>query len=299
MASFKAYIFSWIIWWTRKGIFQSPEALNKQIKIRRMTQDHRPPEPLRTRLIIEQREVGGFPVYEVSPKSETPNKARILYLHGGAFVFEISPLHWELVATLAERLQAAVTLPIYPLGPEYKLKDMYDMLQPLHDEMASSSDDSPFFVMGDSAGGTMTLVLTQQALKANTPIAKRLVAITPSSDATLTNPELYEAAKIDPWLDVPGCDEAMKLVCGDWERDDSRVSPVYGDLDQLPPMMVFAGELDLLTPDTRLFVGKVREKKREVVLIEGKRMMHVWPLLPIPEGAVAVDQIVQWLEQAV
>lgn len=87
MPSLKAYLVSWYVWFNFKGSFQTAEGLHRRIKEERKKQDHSPHQHLQRQLIIEERKVGGCVVYDVAPKSETTNQARILYLHGGAFVF--------------------------------------------------------------------------------------------------------------------------------------------------------------------------------------------------------------------
>lgn len=62
------------------------------------------------RLDIAKREAFGFPVYEVRPR-RIESRLRLLYLHGGAYVFQIGRYHWSLIGELAERLGAAVTVP--------------------------------------------------------------------------------------------------------------------------------------------------------------------------------------------
>ncbi|KID79486.1 Esterase [Metarhizium brunneum] len=298
MPTWRAHLASWYLWLWHKGNFTSVEALHRRIaKARKNPPDYRPPQHLRTEFMIEERQVDGYPVLELAPKSETPNAVRILYLHGGSFMFEILGPHWTLIALLAERLQASVTVPIYPLGPEKKLKDMYAMLQPIHDEMAAARDDSPFLVVGDSAGGCMALVLAQEAIRAGTRSAAGLVAITPVVDATFTNTEARELSRRDPWLDVVGCMEAAELVRGEWPTDDARVSPLFGDLGEMPPMMLLAAGEDLLTPDTKRFVEKAAAAGRDVTLVEGPGMMHVWPLvLPDHDGKGAIDKMVEWMK---
>ncbi|KHN98983.1 esterase [Metarhizium album ARSEF 1941] len=297
MASWRARLLSWYLWLWCKGDFTSAEALHKRIaKARKHAPDYRPPQHLSTKFMVEERQANGYPVFEVAPKSETPNAARILYLHGGSFMFEIQRPHWTLIALLAERLQASVTVPIYPLGPEKKLKDMYGMLQPIHDEMAASRDGSPFLVVGDSAGGCMALVLAQEAIRAGTRLAAGLVAITPVVDATFTNTEAHELSKRDPWLDVVGCIEVGELVRGEWPTDDARLRPLFGDVDGMPPMMLFAAGEDLLTPDTKRFAEKAAAAGRHVTLVEGPGMMHVWPVvLPHHDGKEAIDKMVEWM----
>lgn len=303
MPSFKSYIISWVVWWRFKGTWTSAAAFRARIE-----QDHKdaasnptsPPQYLYKDFTIEKSTRPGFieeyTVYTVSPKSETPVRARILYCAGGAFVFSAQQQHWDVVAQMARRLNAVVTVPLYPLGPETPLMKMYDVVQPLHDDLAGADDPTPFYVMGDSAGGTMTLVLTQQALLANRPVAKRIVPITPCVDSSLTSPESQATALKDPWLGIEGVREATRLICPEMDTKHPRVSPLYGELSNLPPMLVFAAELDLLGPDTIKMANMAKEKGVKTELVVGEGMVHVWPILPMYEGQQALDKIVEFLQ---
>ncbi|KAJ4270183.1 hypothetical protein NW762_001859 [Fusarium torreyae] len=300
MVSFKARILSWLVWFWFKGTWQSAIGLNNRITKERQHPERVPPKRLYREFCVEEAKRPGhiapYTVYTVSPKTETPTRGRILYLHGGGFVFDITPQHWELVAQLARRLNATVTVPLYPLGPETSLMKMYEFVQPLHDELASAPDQTPFWIMGDSAGGTMSLVLTQRAKMAGHQIAQRIVPITPCTDSSLVNPDLHKAALKDPWLDVPGIAEITRLICPEMNTRHPNVSPIYGDL-RLPPMLVFAAGQDLLTPDTKKMVEMAKERGTRVELVYGEGMIHVWPILPIWEGKQAIDKMVEWLEQ--
>ncbi|KAK5988113.1 Esterase-like protein [Cladobotryum mycophilum] len=308
MPSIQSHLLSWLVWFRMKGYFQSPEAFRKSIEVSRKSQDHRPPASLHRRLIVEERKIElnidghkgeTYSVYEVAPKSELPTQAHILYLHGGAFVHEIISQQWQLIATLAERLQAVVTVPIYPLGPEYKLMEIYEVVQHLHDELAlPARDNTPLWVVGDSAGATMAVALTQRALLASGPVASRVVLISPIVSCVFDDEETRAAAKKDPWMDTPGLEELTRLIAPDIPPEDARVSVINGALDELPPTMVYTASEDLLTPQTKIFVAKAKGYGREVDLIEGEGMMHDWPLLPIPEAEEAVDLMVYWLERA-
>jgi acetyl esterase/lipase len=240
--------------------------------------------------------VGGYPVYELKPRGGAPPRARILYLHGGAFLMEIVETAWHFARSLATGLNAVVTVPIYPLGPEHTVVEMYDMLQPLYNEMAAEQG-TPFWVMGDSAGGTMALGLTQLAVRDGKTTADRAVLITPCVDSSFTNPEALRLSSSDPWLGLAGVKEATKMVAADLDIKDTRVSPLYGSLDGLPPMLVFVASTDMLTPDTKKLVSKAKEQGKDVELVEGEGMVHVWPVINFPEGKIARDQMIAWLEE--
>lgn len=299
MPSIKARIVRYFIQRNNHPTFESPENLNRRIKERRLTDTHKPPERLNSRVTITSHITpSNHTVYNVVAKSaESKPAARILYIHGGAWVFEIGEPHWDFIANIAERTKATVTVPIYPLAPEHKVAEMYDMLQPIYDELAAAKDDAPFWVMGDSAGGTFSIALTQLALQQGKPIAQKMAVFSPGVDCTLVNPHLHLKAKTDPWLDTPGLVEALRHLAGDVKRDDLRMSPIYGPLEKLPKTLIFIASDDLLEPDEELFVEKAKEKGVDIDVVRGPDMLHVWIALPTPEAAVAQDQLFEWLKK--
>ena len=126
--SLKSHLVAFVLRHTRKKAFASASEMNRWIAAARRTEDHRPPAAIARRLSVSSHQVDGFPVYEVSPRSGTKTPMRVLYMHGGAYVFEISRYHWGLIAEMAERLGAQITVPIYPLAPPHDLHSMFGMV---------------------------------------------------------------------------------------------------------------------------------------------------------------------------
>lgn len=292
MPSFKSRLVAFVLRNTRKKAFRSPEGLHAWIAKSRPAQDHRPPARIARRVLIEERTVAGHLVYEVRPKGAEPSR-RILYLHGGAYVFEMTAFHWGLVAEMAERLGAHISIPIYPLAPEHRFEEIYAFTSAVWRAVVAEGNVD---VMADSAGGNMALVLSLMAAAEGWPRARRLVLMSPGVDMTLENPDTHEAAKLDPWLDIPGGLEAVRLYAGHMDVSDWRVSPARGDLAALPPMLLFTGTHDLLYPDTIVFAEKARAEGVDVDLVVGDRMIHVWPLIDMPEARQARDRMVTWLQ---
>lgn len=294
MPSLKSHLVALILSHTRKKAFRSPEGLHAWIAKSRPVQDHRPPAKIAARLDIAQRELGDHIVYEALPKGVTPSR-RILYLHGGAYCFEMTPFHWNLIAEMAERLGAHVSVPIYPLAPEHDFHAIYAFTGQVWRDVLGQ--DAGVVVMGDSAGANMALVLSMMAAKEDWPRASRLVLLSPGVDMTLANPETIKVARHDPWLDIPGGTESVRIYAADIDIADWRISPLYGDLSVLPPTLVFCGTRDLLYPDCARFAEKARAVGSDVELVTGDRMIHVWPLIDMPEARRARDRMVEWLSR--
>ncbi|MEO4000043.1 alpha/beta hydrolase [Mesorhizobium sp. CAU 1732] len=293
MPSLKSHLVAFVLKNTRKKAFRTPEGLHAWIAKSRLTQDHRPPVKVAQRVDISRRQVAGHTVYEVKPKG-TPPTRRMLYLHGGAYCFEMTSFHWKLIAEMCERLSAHISVPIYPLAPEHDFHAIYGMVSEVYREVVDGTQKVA--IMGDSAGGNMALVLTMMAAQEGWPLADRLVLISPGVDMTLSNPKTIELAKLDPWLDIPGGTEAVRIYAADLAMSDWRISPALGDLSILPPTLVFSGTRDLLHPDTEVFAEKARAAGADVELVTGKGMIHVWPLIDMPEARAARGEMVAWLK---
>ena len=266
MPSFKSHVVSFVLRHSRKKAFSSPENLRRWIANARKTEDHHPPAWLQARLDIGIGEVDGFPVYEIAPKAG--ERRRILYLHGGAYVFQITSYHWGLIAEMAERLGFGITVPIYPIAPDHDFHAMF---------------------------GNMAVVLTMMAAEEGLPLPFRHVLISPGLDMSLANPEVFEAERHDPWLGIPGGLEAIRLYSAGIDRSDWHISPLYGDLSVLPKTLLLTGSHDLLTPDNLIFATKARAAGVDVEVVHEEGMFHVWPLIDMPEARRARQRIVAFL----
>jgi acetyl esterase/lipase len=295
MPSLKSRAIAFVLKHSRKKAFSSPQNLHRWIEWARRTQSYEPPANLRARLAIAERNVDGFPVYEVA--SKPGEKMRILYLHGGAYVFEITSYHWALIAELAERLGFDVTVPIYPIAPEHNFHAMFGMVDKVYRQMLAQTSPQDIAFVGDSAGGNMAVVLTMLAARHGLPGPAAHVLISPGLDVSLANPETVAAARHDPWLGIPGGKEAIRLYSAGIDASDWRISPIYGDLSVLPRTLLLTGSRDMLTPDNLIFARKAKAAGVKVEVMLGDGMFHVWPLVNMPEARRARDRIVGFLSE--
>ena len=141
----------------------------------------------------------------------------------------------------------------------------------------------------------MAVVMTMMAAQSGLPSPGRHVLISPGLDMSLSNPEVFEAAKVDPWLAIPGGLEAIRLYAAGFDRSDWRISPVFGDLSVLPKTLLLTGTRDILHPDSLVFAERARAAGVDVELFVEPGMIHVWPLIAIPEARTARDRIVAFV----
>lgn len=277
---------------TRKKAFSSAAELHRWIARDRQRADHRPPPAIALRHRIEQRVIDGWPVYDIPATRR--GAGHVVYFHGGAYCFEITRYHWQLIADVARRTGARVTVPIYPLAPEHDFHAMFRMAMATYRVVLGESPASEVVFMGDSAGGNMAVVLTMLAAERRMPLPGRHVLISPGLDMTARE-AMVEAALNDPWLDVPGGMEAIRLYCAGLDVADWRISPRHGDLSVLPKTLVFSSTRDLLHSGTLGFVEGARTAGVDIELFVEEGMYHVWPLIETIEARRARDHIVAFL----
>lgn len=251
-----------------------------------------PPASLDRRVDASVRHDGGWPVYTVTPRSRATSR-RAVYVHGGAWINEISPFHWRLIANLADATGTEFTVPIYPLvpRPEATAQTVVTRIADLAQSLVEEVGAADVVLLGDSAGGTIALSVAQLLRDRGVPAPRDVVLVSPVIDMTFTDPEIYRIEPSDPWLDVPGPRAAGERWRGDLDVRDPLVSPAFGALAGIGRIALFTGTCDITHADAMTLEAKATAEGHPIDVHRAVGMIHVYPLLPIPEGAAARDAI--------
>lgn len=282
-----------LLWATgRRSKFTSLDQLQAAIKKNRAEGPARPPASLTSRCDVTEEECLGSLVYRVRPKGMATT-GTILYIHGGAYVFDLVGPHWTIIQTLAEKTGAEVVVPIYPLAPEATYKQAFAMLDELWVHLTAKS--SNVAIAGDSAGGGFTLALAQRVRDSGLTTPAALLLISPWCDVSITDPVSFEVQPHDPMLVIAGCREAGKMWANGADVTSAIISPLYGAMEALPPVAIFTGSSDILVVDARRLRDKLIEAGTAVEYHEYPNMFHVWLGAPIPEARRALDEATKFL----
>jgi acetyl esterase/lipase len=251
-----------------------------------------PPPSIDRRVRVAVRTEGGWPVYTVTPRSG-PTTRRAVYVHGGAWINEISPFHWRLIASLADATGTVFTVPIYPLvpRPEATARTVVAGVADLAESLVAEVGEDKVVLLGDSAGGTIALSTAQLLRDRGVPAPRDVVLVSPVTDMTFTDPEIYRIEPSDPWLDVPGPRAAAERWRGDLTLTDPLVSPAFGTLAGIGRVSLFTGTRDITHADAISLERKAAAEGHPLAVHRAPGMLHVYPLLPIIEGAAARDVI--------
>ena len=219
----------------------------------------------------------GRKIFILNSKKKEKSSDIILYFHGGSYIAEATKQHWEFIGKLVDDTGATVILPDYPLAPKYNYKDVFNMIVPLYKELEDQIDvQNRLIVMGDSAGGGLSLALLEKMSGESLKMPKKTILISPWLDVRLTNPEIDKIQEKDEKLNK----ETLKLsgiaYAGEEGIESSLVNPIDGDLSKINNLTIMTGTNDILNPDVYKLQEKAKQVNVTIDVKEYENASHIW-----------------------
>ena len=254
-----------------------------------------PPLHYRFKYKITSEKINGRKVYRIAPK-KGPGKTTILYLHGGAYIFNSAIPHWNLADKLMSSLDCTIIYPDYPLAPESGAADIFNMLDPVYRKLLATTRSEEIVFVGDSSGGGLVLSLAQKMLLEGGPLPSKIIMLSPCLDISLRNPDIDEVDSVDPILSVKNLREVSERIFQGNGQHDYLVSPINGPMEGLPPVSLFVGTKEILLPDARKLRDLCKEHGVTINYFEYEGMIHDWILFGFPESRTAFTQLVELIK---
>ena len=244
---------------------------------------------------IKQQQYENRTVFIISPKREKTSDTLIFYLHGGAYVAEMSKNHWNFIQSVVQDTGATVVLPDYPLTPKYNYKDVFKMIEPIYKKMIQKVKSKNIIVMGDSAGGGMALALCENLQKQEIIQPNQIILISPWLDVTLQNSKIDEVQNKDKKLKK----ETLKIAGiayangNEQELKNYLISPLYGNVENLKNITIFTGTNDILNPD----VHELVKKNNNIIIKEYTEKSHIWLIDEKEEAKKEYQDLIEQIQK--
>jgi monoterpene epsilon-lactone hydrolase len=224
----------------------------------------------------------------------------VLYFHGGAYHLGSPARLRGLVALLSAAAQARVLSAGYRLAPEHPFPAaVEDALTAYRWLIASGTSARQVVISGDSSGGGLALAVLVALRDAGEPLPGAAVVISPVTDLDLGGESLRSRAAADVMLTPDGVREAADWYLAGQDARHPYASPLYADLHGLPPVLIQAGDAEILRDDSTRFAAAAQAAGVDVTLEIWPEMPHVWHAFAglVPEADEAVERIGRWLRE--
>ena len=241
---------------------------------------------------------GGVKGERVVPSGAMEGR-QILYLHGGGYVGGSPRSHRPMVARLAQEASALAIVPEYRLGPEHRFPAAVDDAVAAYRWMLEhGAEPEHIIIAGDSAGGGLTLAVALSLKAQGLPQPAGLFVISPWADLTQSHDTFRTKAGDDPMITLEGLNDSAAHYLGDHDPRDPLASPVFGDFEELAPLLIQVGSEEVLLGDSLMLAERAGHARVPVRLEVWPEMIHVWHAFGGQLGAArrAIAGAGAWIE---
>lgn len=241
-------------------------------------------------------------------------KRRIVFMHGGAFIFGSAKGHRIFCDQLSKLANAAVCSVNYRMLPENgRMKGIKDC-QDVYHWVLSNGPNGPqeldfLMVAGDSAGGNLALMLSGWSKDSGIRKPDGVLAFSPSTDMTLSSLTIKAHRQSDKLLGeglgllskLPTPISAwMSFLCIRANPANKLCSPVFGNLSNLPPTLIHGSSNEMLLGEGIRYTNKAIAAGSPVTMQIWEDQIHDWHLFNMGYGSAAqawgeVDKFIKTL----
>ncbi|HPZ31898.1 MAG TPA: alpha/beta hydrolase [Limnochordia bacterium] len=290
--SWQAAVCEKVLWLSGgKKVFSDPRTYEKHMRKRSEEEKHafKLPRSIRSKYHPDTVSFQGMPVLAFRG-SDQQNDDVVLLIHGGAYVNEITNNHLTFCGKLAQKSGITVLAPIYPLAPNHRCRESFQLLTDWYLDVLRSYRGK-ISMIGDSAGGGLAFALCQYFSKNSIRLPDELIGFSPWVDITMQNPDIPAFENLDPMLSAPGLADMGKVWADNIPVTNYMVSPIFGDVSVFQNVTLFVGTREIFYPDVTKFFEKLQQNNVKADLHIGEGMNHDYPLYPIPEAADVLETV--------
>jgi len=207
----------------------------------------------------------------IRPRGVARDAPVLMYVYGGGFTLGSPRTHAALVAHLARAAGLRAVIPRYRLAPEHPFPAARENVIAAYTRLVDAGTP-PVALAGDSAGGCLALLVAQHARDTGLPLPRAMALIAPVADLSGDIAARFDAAEDEILIPPAWAARIREAYLPGRDPADPLVSPLFGDLTNLPPTMIQASRSEALAEDSR----RVAEAMDEATLDLWDGLPHVW-----------------------
>lgn len=229
-----------------------------------------------------------------------PTIATLLYLHGGGYIACGPQTHRAVTSAFA--LAGFRTFAAdYRLAPEHPFPAGLEDAVNAYRALLQEHDSQQIVIAGDSAGGGLSVALLLSLREQHLPLPAAAVLFSPFVDLAATGESIRRNSRRCAMFSSEVFARAADFYVGDRDKCLPLASPLYADLNGLPPLLIHVGEDETLLDDSLRLAARAREAGVAVELKVWPVVPHVWQLFHrwIPEGRASLREAAEFFAERV
>jgi len=226
--------------------------------------------------------------------------ATVMYFHGGGYVIGSLRSHRGLVARLGQAAGIRTYAIDYRLAPEHPYPAAVDDgITAYKWLLANGTSPDRVVFAGDSAGGGLAVATMLRCKSADVPLPRAAVLFSPFVDMGTTGQSLVDNRERDV-LVTEGVAPAMaSTYLSGADARSPEASPIYGDLNGLPPILIQVSSHEALLDDSLRLLRAAILADVDVQISLYRDVPHVWQLYAavLDEGQSAIEEAGNFLKK--
>jgi monoterpene epsilon-lactone hydrolase len=229
------------------------------------------------------------------PEGASPDCV-LLYLHGGGFVIPQTPNHLKMGAYLARKTGLQTLMVDYRVAPKHPFPaPLDDCVTAYRWLLQQGFAANNIVIAGDSAGGNLALTTLMTLRDNGDPMPSAAACLSPSGDLTVR--DATSNALEDILLPPKARKFYRESYVGESDPHNPLVSPLFGDWHGMPPLLIHAGEDEVLKDDAIRINELASAAGIDVSLEIYPNMWHVWQInLSLPQATDSLNKIAAFLK---
>ena len=260
--------------------------------------------------------VGAVECAMLTPRDELSGGV-ILYLHGGGYTAGNLAYAKGFGTVLAAKCGMRVLCAAYRLAPEYPFPTaLEDSLDAYGYLLSHGFAPSEIVLCGESAGGGLCYALCQKLLEKGRTVPAGVITVSPWTDLTASGDSYRTNEKNDPsmtrerlkyYADCyaygakseekglfpktnPNAEDDLRV------KRNPRMSPLFGEMDRMPPSLMFVGGDEIMLDDARLMHERLVAAGVASELVVAPEMWHGYVLYGLREFEHDFDRMRRFIK---
>lgn len=229
---------------------------------------------------------------------ENSVKQHILYLHGGGYAGGSPESHKGMTSILPTKTKMKLWSLDYRLAPENPFPAAIDDVISAYKALIKiAGSASMIIIAGDSAGGGLTVASMLKAKELGLPMPAGLALMSPWTDLKMGGWSHKNNIEKDFLASPEMLEKMADWYAADTDRAHPHLSPGFGDLSGLPPMLIHVGSEEILMSDSVLLAERAGGAGIPVTLKVWPDMPHVFQMFAkfLEPARHSLEEITNWM----